>query len=266
MKRAWTKGLKVDFEKSIIGLKKIPLENVEAWISSDGLKIVQLRNTNEMIGSEHIYKWLESTTTYDTAINNAGYKLVGIGSETYLLHRLVAKTYIENSDPKTKKEVNHIDHNKLNNDYKNLEWVTHAENIQKAYKAGAIPENKHYAGRYNIETHTYTDENHLKTHMTLAEYLRLRPDLTKRILKNMTCSDIIDEIFYENEFGSDDATYVFDLLDYVCAEDVIERCQRNFNSTTESLEMLVYDYIDWCNEENRSRVKYDEEYDDNDDE
>lgn len=42
------------------------------------------------------------------------------------IHRLVAKFFIEN--PEQKKEVNHIDGNKLNNNVDNLEWVTSSEN------------------------------------------------------------------------------------------------------------------------------------------
>lgn len=42
------------------------------------------------------------------------------------IHRLVAETFIPN--PEQKKEVNHIDENKLNNKANNLEWVTRTEN------------------------------------------------------------------------------------------------------------------------------------------
>ena len=45
-------------------------------------------------------------------------------------HRLVATAYIENKD--NKKEVNHIDGNKLNNCIDNLEWVNSSENKQHA--------------------------------------------------------------------------------------------------------------------------------------
>ena len=45
-------------------------------------------------------------------------------------HRLVAIAYIENKD--NKKEVNHIDGNKLNNCMDNLEWVSSSENKQHA--------------------------------------------------------------------------------------------------------------------------------------
>jgi hypothetical protein len=41
------------------------------------------------------------------------------------IHRLVAQYFIPNEE---KREVNHIDGNKANNNVKNLEWVTSSEN------------------------------------------------------------------------------------------------------------------------------------------
>lgn len=49
-------------------------------------------------------------------------------------HRLVAMAFIEN--PLNKKEINHKDGNKLNNNISNLEWVTSSENQKHAYKLG----------------------------------------------------------------------------------------------------------------------------------
>ena len=44
------------------------------------------------------------------------------------IHRLVAKHFVEN--PEGKPEVNHIDEDKSNNYFKNLEWSTRLENIR----------------------------------------------------------------------------------------------------------------------------------------
>ena len=50
------------------------------------------------------------------------------------VHRLVAMFYIDNE--LNKPCVNHIDNDKMNNHYTNLEWVTYSENMQHAYDNG----------------------------------------------------------------------------------------------------------------------------------
>lgn len=46
------------------------------------------------------------------------------------VHRLVAKTFLPNSDS-DKKIVDHLDNNPLNNCVSNLEWITQRENVRR---------------------------------------------------------------------------------------------------------------------------------------
>lgn len=49
------------------------------------------------------------------------------------MHRLVAMAFVDNSNPKKYNIINHIDGNKLNNKFNNLEWCTQSMNVQHAY-------------------------------------------------------------------------------------------------------------------------------------
>lgn len=76
---------------------------------------------------------------------NSGYLAVSVDdyrtrrskNSNYLVHRLVAETYIPNHFEK--KYVNHIDGDKFNNCVDNLEWVTRSENMRHAYDHGLYP-------------------------------------------------------------------------------------------------------------------------------
>lgn len=52
----------------------------------------------------------------------------------YSIHRLVATNFIRPA--RDKEVVNHIDGNKMNNHYSNLEWCTQADNNKHAMKTG----------------------------------------------------------------------------------------------------------------------------------
>lgn len=71
--------------------------------------------------------------------NTCGYPKVRLHTDrgrymTRLVHRLVAKAFIEN--PHSKETVNHIDGDKCNARVDNLEWATRSENQRHAYANG----------------------------------------------------------------------------------------------------------------------------------
>ena len=58
---------------------------------------------------------------------SGGYNTVSLSGKTFTVHSLVAKHFLDGF--KEGFVVNHIDYNKTNNFYKNLEWVTQSDNI-----------------------------------------------------------------------------------------------------------------------------------------
>lgn len=67
--------------------------------------------------------------------NWAGYHRCGLTKNKkitiFSVHRLVALAFIPN--PENYKEVNHIDHNRSNNNIDNLEWCSRSQNAQYSF-------------------------------------------------------------------------------------------------------------------------------------
>ena len=72
----------------------------------------------------------------NNSVTRDGYIRVSI--EKYkcreLVHRLVAKAFIQNPEPNIKLQVNHKNMDRSNCCVNNLEWVTCSENILHSYK------------------------------------------------------------------------------------------------------------------------------------
>lgn len=87
-------------------------------------------NDDYLISDSGIIKNI-NTGRISTGSNLRGYKaLRKKGKKVNYIHRIVAIHFIPNPD--NKPYVNHIDGNKVNNHYSNLEWVTHQQNITHA--------------------------------------------------------------------------------------------------------------------------------------
>lgn len=90
--------------------------------------------------------------------NNSKHKTTGA-------HRMVALAWIPN--PENKKEVNHIDGNKQNNEVSNLEWVTRKENLIHAINTG-LRNDTINCSIYDIET---KEVHNFRTIKKMAKFL-----------------------------------------------------------------------------------------------
>ena len=99
-----------------------------------------------------------------------GYYRITYKHKSFALHRLVAELFIPN--PENKKEVDHIDTNKLNNNINNLRWVQPSENMNNPltiqHKRNIWNNKKHYDKIYCVELNLYFD-----TPRDACEYLNL---------------------------------------------------------------------------------------------
>lgn len=98
----------------------------------------EIDNTDYLISNYGEIKNNRTGNLLKQQSNKKGYKLVRVTvngeKKTFRIHRLVALFYVKNPD--NKPQVNHIDGNKNNNRYDNLEWVTNEENTHHAITNG----------------------------------------------------------------------------------------------------------------------------------
>jgi hypothetical protein len=75
-------------------------------------------------------------------VTKKGYKTFSLSYEkntekNFFAHRIVALYFVDGCSDE-RNIINHIDGNKLNNHYTNLEWCTNSENLKHAWKTGLM--------------------------------------------------------------------------------------------------------------------------------
>lgn len=131
----------------------------EVWkpIAIEGLENYKISNLGNIVNPKG---------TVRKSYNNNGYRKIDFQVKKkkyrYLVHRLVAITFLEN-DVSERKYINHINGIKDDNRVVNLEWCTPSENIQHAVKTGLIKSGFRKTGLRNsrevrVSRHSQYDE------------------------------------------------------------------------------------------------------------
>ena len=130
-------------------------------------------------------------------------------SKTKKVHRIVAKHFVD-GETAEKCEVDHLDCNKRNNRASNLEWVTHLENIRRAYKHKLIPikrcEEHPFALLTNDEVHEICktlvrfNGDCRRTFITVKDHIKCSLGIIHGIKYKSTYTPISDLYFDKNTF------------------------------------------------------------------
>ncbi len=123
--------------------------------------------------------------------NAEGYLVVSVpNNRTVAVHIFVALAFVYNDNPDVKVEVNHIDFNRQNNNFSNLEWLSHADNVRYSFKHGRYPD---FSGKNNPN---YGNRK-------LSEFYKNNPDValekqSRKGDRNGRCQPII--MYKDGEF------------------------------------------------------------------
>ena len=130
-------------------------------------------------------------------LNQDGYVMITLPNGERPLHRLVAEAWVEN--PENKPTVNHIDGNKLNNDFENLEWATRSEQLYHAYKLG-LKKPVHTNRKLTDKDIEFIRSHYIKNHGVfgvsgLARQFNVSTTTIKNVISGKYYKNIINRMF-----------------------------------------------------------------------
>jgi hypothetical protein len=140
------------------------------------------------------------------SLNSSGYYRCSLTNnlhtKTFLIHRLVATCFIENTDDKP--TVNHIDKNKLNNNLSNLAWATHLE--QNLHKSKSTKTHRHaikvlrICNKTGIILETYDSLKNASKWVIENNLSKIKNNNYKSIMSKISAV-INNKIHYNTSFG-----------------------------------------------------------------
>lgn len=184
-----------EYRESIFKLEFKPIDLKSHKVKEDIIPVfkepVIVKTKFRLIPHVPVYAISEIGEVLDIAENvlvkqtvRTNYLVVGhpYNGRIYNVHRLVALTWNENDDFIAKPIVNHLDHNKLNNNTNNLEWSSFSDNGRHAIESGLSPQAEAYLV-LDLETN---EEKVFYSVTTLSAYVGLNtiPHLSSRVAKH----------------------------------------------------------------------------------
>lgn len=160
----------------------LPIKGYEGYYVIDRRGVVKSvpRVITDSLGRvRNLQGRIRSTSTDTFGFVYVNLSMKGNYSKQYV-HRLVAETWVENDDPKTKIYVCHLDGNKGNNHASNLMWVKSSPSADYVYRS--TRNNRRYA---------------LKVNPKVAEKL-----VHKVLKKQLSVTEAIQETGYSLGYGS----------------------------------------------------------------
>ena len=109
------------------------LNSDEKWKNIDTHPMYQVSNLGRVRNRRGLIMkpWIINSGYYVLKLSEGGRNYTN-----FLIHRLVALHFIDNTNPDVLVEVNHKNGDKLNNTVTNLEWVTSSQNKKHALFSG----------------------------------------------------------------------------------------------------------------------------------
>jgi hypothetical protein len=126
------------------------------------------------------------------------YKQIGLRDgkrkKTFYIHRLVAKLYVRNPNPKKYKQVNHLDLDRGNNCFKNLRWTDARGNKLHALQLGAIPLGEKHPNSIFTNKQAIQIYNSKSSTKTLAKIYRVSESSINRLKRGSVWKTILKDL------------------------------------------------------------------------